>query len=40
MTDVPGLFFVGLLWQHTQASATLFGVVHEARHVAAHLTGR
>jgi putative flavoprotein involved in K+ transport len=25
VTDVPGLYFVGLLWQHTQASATLFG---------------
>ena len=24
-TDVPGLYFLGLLWQHTQASATLIG---------------
>lgn len=23
--DVPGLYFLGLLWQHSQASATLFG---------------
>jgi putative flavoprotein involved in K+ transport len=25
VTDVQGLYFLGLLWQHTQASATLFG---------------
>lgn len=25
VSDVPGLYFLGLLWQHTQASATLFG---------------
>jgi putative flavoprotein involved in K+ transport len=25
VTEVPGLYFLGLLWQHTQASATLFG---------------
>lgn len=25
VTDVPGLYFLGLHWQHTQASATLIG---------------
>jgi hypothetical protein len=34
VTEVPGLSFVGLLWQHTQASATLFGVGLDARHLA------
>ncbi len=24
-SNVPGLYFIGALWQHTQASATLFG---------------
>jgi putative flavoprotein involved in K+ transport len=37
VTDVPGLYFVGLLWQHTQASATLFGVGLEARHIAGEM---
>jgi putative flavoprotein involved in K+ transport len=32
-TDVPGLSFVGLLWQHNQASATLFGPVVDARYL-------
>jgi len=34
VTDVPGLYFLGLLWKHTQASATLFGVGLDARHLA------
>jgi putative flavoprotein involved in K+ transport len=33
-SEVPGLYFVGLLWQHNQASATLVGVGLEARHIA------
>jgi putative flavoprotein involved in K+ transport len=33
-TDVPGLYFLGLLWQYNQASATLFGPVVDARHLA------
>ena len=37
VTDVPGLYFLGLLWQHNQASATLFGVGLDARHVAAQM---
>jgi putative flavoprotein involved in K+ transport len=34
VTEVPGLYFVGLLWQHNQLSATLVGAALEARHVA------
>ena len=37
VTDVPGLYFVGLLWQHNQGSATLFGVGADTRHIAAHM---
>ena len=36
VTDVPGLYFVGLSWQHTRGSA-LLGFVHDDT---AHLTGR
>ena len=25
VSEIPGLYFIGLLWQHSQASATLFG---------------
>jgi putative flavoprotein involved in K+ transport len=34
VTDVPGLYFLGLLWQHNQGSATLFGVGADTRHIA------
>ncbi len=34
VTDVPGLYFLGLLWQHSQASANLMGVGLDARHIA------
>lgn len=37
VSDVPGLYFLGLLWQHTQASATLFGPNLDAGHLAAHM---
>ncbi len=37
VADVAGLFFLGLLWQHTQASATLFGVGLDARYLAAQM---
>lgn len=30
VTEVPGLYFLGLLWQHNQGSATLFGVNQDA----------
>jgi putative flavoprotein involved in K+ transport len=34
VTDVPGLYFLGSLWQHTQASATLFGPTVDGRYLA------
>jgi putative flavoprotein involved in K+ transport len=34
VTEVPGLYFVGLIWQHNQLSATLVGASVEAEHVA------
>jgi putative flavoprotein involved in K+ transport len=37
VTEVPGLYFLGLLWQHNQASATLFGAALDARHIAAQM---
>ena len=33
VTDVPGLYFLGLLWQHTQASATLAGPTLDTPHL-------
>lgn len=37
VSAVPGLFFLGLLWQHTQASATLFGPRADAAHLLPHM---
>jgi putative flavoprotein involved in K+ transport len=37
VTEVPGLYFLGLSWQHTRGSALLGFVVDDAAHVAAHL---
>ncbi|MEO8245759.1 MAG: NAD(P)-binding domain-containing protein, partial [Chloroflexota bacterium] len=34
VAELPGLFFIGSLWQHSQASATLFGVDSDARELA------
>jgi putative flavoprotein involved in K+ transport len=34
VTDVPGLYFVGLLWQHTLVSASLVGIALDVAHVA------
>jgi putative flavoprotein involved in K+ transport len=34
VTDVAGLYFIGSLWQHSQASATLVGVDLDARALA------
>jgi len=31
VTEVPGLYFIGSLWQHNQGSATLFGMDLDAR---------
>jgi putative flavoprotein involved in K+ transport len=34
VSEVPGIYFLGLLWQHNQGSATLFGVNEDARYLA------
>lgn len=34
VSDVPGLYFLGLLWQHTQGSATLPGAILDGRYLA------
>jgi len=34
VTDVPGLYFLGLLWQHNLGSATLMGVNEDAHYLA------
>ena len=36
VTDVPGLYFLGLPWQHTRGSALLGFVADDAAYVAAH----
>ncbi len=33
VTDVPGLSFLGLIWQRNQVSATLMGLISDARHL-------
>lgn len=38
VSDVPGLFFLGLLWQHTEGSATLVGPALDAPYLAEQLT--
>src|SRR3954453_15138224 len=37
VTDVPGLYFLGLPWQHTRGSALLGFVADDAAHIAAHV---
>ncbi len=37
VSEVPGLYFLGLLWQHSQASATLFGPRLDAPHLVAKM---
>jgi putative flavoprotein involved in K+ transport len=37
VTEVPGLYFLGLLWQHNQSSATLFGVNEDAHYLAGRM---
>jgi putative flavoprotein involved in K+ transport len=37
VSEIPGLSFLGLLWQHNQASATLFGPTQDARHLASEM---
>jgi putative flavoprotein involved in K+ transport len=33
VSDIAGLYFLGLHWQHTQGSATLFGPAVDGRHL-------
>jgi putative flavoprotein involved in K+ transport len=40
VTDVPGLYFLGLQWMHTRKSATFWGVGEDAAHVTAHIGAR
>jgi putative flavoprotein involved in K+ transport len=40
VTAFGGLYFVGLHWLHTSASALLFGVGGDAAHIAAHIAAR
>jgi putative flavoprotein involved in K+ transport len=37
VTEVPGLYFLGLLWQTNLGSATLFGAAPDAAHIAGQL---
>ncbi|MGZ8693504.1 MAG: flavin-containing monooxygenase [Gaiellaceae bacterium] len=37
VTDVPGLYFVGLSWQHTRGSALIGWVKDDAEYVAKHI---
>jgi putative flavoprotein involved in K+ transport len=37
VSELPGLYFIGSLWQHDQTSATLFGMPRDARVVAARM---
>jgi putative flavoprotein involved in K+ transport len=37
VTEVPGLYFVGLLWQHSLMSSTLLGVALEAQYIAGQM---
>jgi putative flavoprotein involved in K+ transport len=38
VTDVPGLYFLGLAWQHTRGSALLGLGSDDARYIAQHIT--
>ena len=37
VTDVPGLYFLGLTWQHTRGSALLGWVREDAEHIAGRM---
>jgi putative flavoprotein involved in K+ transport len=39
VTDVPGLYFLGLSWQHTRGSALLGFVADDAEFIADHIDG-
>ena len=38
VSPVPGLYFLGLPWQHTRGSALLGFVGADAAHIAAHIS--
>jgi putative flavoprotein involved in K+ transport len=40
VSDVPGLYFLGLSWLSRRASAFIFGVEHDAAHLAEHIAAR
>ena len=40
VTDVPGLYFLGLTWQHTRGSALLGWVKDDAQFIAQHIAER
>ena len=40
VSEVPGLYFVGLHWLHKRKSSLLFGVGEDAEHVVAQIVGR
>jgi putative flavoprotein involved in K+ transport len=40
ITDVPGLYFLGLSWQHTRGSALLGWVKEDAEHIAERVEAR
>jgi putative flavoprotein involved in K+ transport len=40
VTDVPGLYFLGLSWLSRRASSFIFGVEHDAAHLADQIAER
>ncbi len=40
VTDVPGLYFLGLSWLSRRASSFIFGVERDAAHLAEHIAAR
>ena len=40
VTEIPGLYFCGLHWMHTQGSGLFYGVGEDAEYVVTHLVNR
>ena len=40
ITDLPGLYFIGLHWMHTQGSGLFYGVGRDAEYVVDHLVSQ
>jgi putative flavoprotein involved in K+ transport len=40
VTAQPGLYFIGLLWQHTAKSSLFLGITEDAEHIAACIADR